>query len=301
MHDTHNDVVSDDGRVFTYGMEFVKISPGRFLMGSPESEQGRQPSEKRHNVIVAKRFYLAETTVTVKLWRKFAKETGYKTEAEMADGSWKLVESKHWRWQKILPKYDWIMAEDCVWNNPGFVQDENHPVTCVFWNDVQHFVDWLNVDVEFSYRLPSESEWEYACRAGSTELYFFGQRISRAQGNIHRPLMGAYRRYPCLSFLHKNKRTTPVKYHTANKWGLISMHGNVWEWCQDGSGEIAEIPKTYKENIKDPLCSDGVNRVLRGGSWAYSKTFCRSANRRIELPDYRASGIGFRLALTVEE
>lgn len=290
-----------DGKYSAHGMTFVKIPAGTFVMGSPESELGRHWTEKQHTVLISKDFYLSPMAVTVKLWRLFAKETGYETEAEEAGGSWKLVANEKWRWQKLLPKYDWIMAEDCVWHNPGFRQNEDHPVTCVSWNDVQHFIDWLNTDIGGGFRLPTEAEWEYACRAGSDDLYSFGSRLSKAQGNIHRSILGAYLRYPCLSFLHQNKRTSPVHSHTANRWGLIAMHGNVWEWCMDRSVEPSKIPITYTDHVKDPLGIDGVKRVLKGGSWAYSKKFCRSAHRRIQLPDYRASGIGFRLARSLPE
>lgn len=279
------------------GMTFVCIPPGEFLMGSPENESGRRSSELLHRVVITKGVNIQDTAVTVGLWRKFVIQQKYRSEAECNGGAWKLVEDESWNLQKIFPRYDWKMSEKCAWYNPGFLQCEDSPVTCVSWNDTQEFIRWLNKSNEFSFRLPTEAEWEYACRAGSRTPYSFGRKLSIRQGNMDRRFIDLYKRYPSFRFLHKNRRTYPVSHHASNAWNLHSMHGNVWEWCQDRSEGIAMVPETYIDDICDPLNETGSERVLRGGSWAYPKQFCRSAARRSQLPDYRASGIGFRLVV----
>ncbi len=283
------------------GMTFVYIPAGEFLMGSSENEPGRRPSELLHTVSITKGFNLQSTAVTVDLWSKFVEQQQYRTEAERTGGAWELVENKNWKLQRILPRYDWEMSEKCVWDRPGFPQGEDHPITCISWNDTQELIDWLNQSNEFSFRLPTEAEWEYACRAGSQQAYSFGRKLAIRQGNIDRRFLDLYKRYPAFKFIHKNRRTYPVSHHTPNSWNIHAMHGNVWEWCEDRSEGINVIPETYIDNICDPLNETGDERVLRGGSWAYLQKFCRSAARRSQLPDYRASGIGFRLVATLRK
>jgi hypothetical protein len=162
-------------------------------------------------------------------------------------------------------------------NNPAYFQDNpNNPVEKVSWDDVQVFIQKLNVSTAGLARLPTEAEWEYACRAGTTSRYSFGKDITAQQVNFDR-----------------NKgQTVPVKSLPANPWGLYEMHGNVWEWCQDWYGEYPAEP------VKDPQgVSAGVERVIRGGSWGSFGGSCRSAYRGRRVPDVRLISLGFRLVL----
>ncbi|MDM8537085.1 SUMF1/EgtB/PvdO family nonheme iron enzyme [Desulfobacterales bacterium HSG17] len=254
------------------GMEFVFIPFGSFMMGSPKEEVGRESDEYLHKVELTKGFFMQTTQVTVENWRGFA-ETGYKTEAETGDGAYGWTGSE---WKKDKKYY---------WDNPGFTQDDTHPVTCISWNDVQKFIKWLNKKDTRIYRMPTEAEWEYACRAGTTMPYYTGDTANEL-GKA-----GWYNN-------NSDGKTHPVGEKESNKWGLYDMHGNVWEWCQDTCDidkNYNNVTDTYIDGIKDPLCKKGSGRVIRGGSWYSRAQFCRSAYRNGRQPDYRDSPLGFRL------
>jgi len=157
----------------------------------------------------------------------------------------------------------------------------------VSWDDCRDFLQKINAMVpELDLRLPTEAQWEYACRAGTTTPFFFGQNITPEQVNYdgNFPYAGGkegeYR-----------EKTVEVKSLPVNPWGLYEMHGNVWEWCKDWYGEYPT------ESPVDPTGpAGGEHRVLRGGSWAHSGRSVRSANRNRDEPAYRFRRVGFRLA-----
>jgi formylglycine-generating enzyme required for sulfatase activity/serine/threonine protein kinase len=172
-----------------------------------------------------------------------------------------------------------------VGHNPSNFTGKNRPVECVSWEDAQRFCKKLNQRYGQRYRLPTEAEWEYACRAGTTTAYSFGDTISPDQANYNSPaaygsaLPGVVR-----------EETTPVGLFPANAWGLYDMHGNVWEWCADWYGLYPRgsfIDQTGPEA--------GTLRVLRGGSWYFNARNCRSACRARGAPGYRNSTVGFRI------
>ncbi len=259
--------------VNSIGIKFVYLPPGAFMMGSPYSEPNRNDEEVLHQVTLSKGFYMGSTEVTVGQWREFIKESGYKTEAEKTGGAIVKLGEK------------WVKEPGSYWDNPGFPQDENHPVTCVSLKDIQKFVLWLINRERKSYRLPTEAEWEYACRAGTDLPYSFGLSLPTSQANYNGNFpvpgnpKGEYR-----------QRTTPVDNFQPNAWGLYDMHGNVWERCQDRYGD-------YPQNsITDPEGpSLGSRRVDRGGSWDSHAGFCRSAYRGGSAPDEGSSILGFRI------
>lgn len=226
---------------------FRWIAPGTFWMGSPVSEPERLSRETQHEVTLTEGYWLADSACTQALW---------------------------------------IAVMD---NNPsGFEDDPNHPVENVSWNDSQRFVERLNAKIRnFEARLPTEAEWEYACRAGTSTPFSFGYNITPEQVNYNgnHPYAGGKKD------LYREK-TVPVKSLPVNPWGLYEMHGNVWEWCEDWFGDYPN------DAVINPTGAEtGVNRVLRGGSWIIYARDTRSANRfRLE-PDYRLISIGFRLAL----
>jgi len=229
---------------------FRRILPGRFLMGSPENEPERESfgsDETQHEVTLTHGFWLAETACTQAFWQA-------------------------------------VMG-----NNPsGFNDDPQNPVETVSWQDAQTFIARLNEWVPgLAARLPSEAEWEYACRAGTTTPFSFGQNITPEQVNYdgNYPYAGGRKG-------QYREKTVPVKTLPPNPWGLYEMHGNVWEWCQDWFGDYDPTPQ---QDPPGPL--EGQTRVLRGGPWIDLGRNVRSAIRDGDGPDSRGSSLGFRLAL----
>jgi len=165
-------------------------------------------------------------------------------------------------------------------DNPSEFKDvsDDCPVENVSWEECQGFIKRLNLmEGTGSYRLPTEAEWEYACRAGSTTCFCFG--ISESGLNAY-------------AWYDKNSkgRTHPVGRKKPSAWGLYDMHGNVWEWCQDWYGDY---PSGSVTNPIGP--SSGSNRVVRGGSWLNPASGCRAANRAVNSPERGCNYIGFRL------
>jgi formylglycine-generating enzyme required for sulfatase activity len=239
------------------GMAFVLIPAGTFLMGSDDKDRDASTNEKpQHRVTISKRFYMGKYEVTQAQW-----------EAVMGSSPYTL--------QRSNPFYDLPgMAER--------VRKPNNPVT-VSWNDAQDFIKRLNQKEGHNrYRLPTEAEWEYAARAGTTTAYSFG--------NDERQL-GRYAWYGedfATGSMH------PVGQKRPSPRGLYDIHGNVWEWVQDWYSEsyYANSPPT---DPKGP--TSGTGRVVRGGSWHQTATSWRSAFRKQYEPDYRGISIGFRLLL----
>ena len=269
------------------GMNLVLIRAGEFLMGSPDSDKDALDEEKpRHRVRITRPFYLGATAVTVGQFRKVAEATGLRTEAE-TDGDGGLGRNHATgKWEQD-PKY--------TWRNPGFAQTDDHPLVNVSWNDAVAFCNKLSEQEALKpdhlfgasspsggdgYRLPTEAEWDYACRAGSTTRFHYGDNEAS---------LGEYAWFRGNS----NGMTHPVGQKRANARGLRDMHGNVWEWCWDGYAA-----DYYKESPgADPLgLSQASARVFRGGGWNDDPRFARSADRRGYAPGYRDGSPGFRLA-----
>ena len=229
-------------------MDFVWIEPGEFLMGSPASEEGRWDNETQHQVTLTKGFYLGTYEVTQGQW-----------EAVMGTTPWE--------------------GRDYVQSNP------NHPAVYVSWEDAQAFINKLNSAVGRPiYRLPTEAEWEYAARAGTTTRWSFGDDERQ---------LGNYAWYYESAWDAGKKYGQPVGTKLPNPWGLYDMHGNVWEWCQDWDGDYPTSAQI------DPLGpSTGSYRVTRGGAFDFYVRGTRSANRDDSVPGRRDSYIGFRLLRT---
>ena len=254
-------------------LTFAYIPPGEFTMGSPDDDPGREDDEPQHKVTLTRGFYMQTTEVTVGQWRIFIDDTEYQTDAEKGDGCYNL---KSGSWEKIKGAY---------WDNPGFDQTDKHPVTCVSWNDAKKFVEWLNTQGKENYRLPTEAEWEYACRARTTTPFAFGKCLSTDDANYD----GNYPLEGCPKGEYRGK-TIPVVSLKANDWGLYDMHGNVWEWCEDWYGDYPS------GSVTDPVGpKTGSDRVIRGGSWNNNAANCRSANRNRNTPDNRNNNVGFRV------
>ena len=273
--------------VFTnsLGMKFVLIPAGSFVMGSPVGENGRAEDEKQHRVRLTKSFYLQTTEVTVGQFRHFVRATGYETEAETKGGCWVSTEGGGWK-----------KTKGSNWDNPGswetatYKQKDRHPVTCVSANDAKAFIQWLNRQEGKNYGLPTEAEWEYASRAGTSEPFGFGRCLSTDQANYGG--IGPFFLDCSKAYRVNRKRPIAVASLEANRWGLFDMHGNVSEWCQDWYDRYPE------GSVSDPKgASSGTERVMRGGHWGSKADGCRSAKRWRFPPNIGSDAVGFRLVL----
>ncbi|MDA1018266.1 MAG: formylglycine-generating enzyme family protein [Planctomycetota bacterium] len=261
------------------GMRLVDIPPGKFTMGSPEAEQGREAQETPHEVELTKGFYLGVHEVTVGQFRRFVRDANYQTDGQRdGKGGWGVNEAGS---IEMSGKY--------TWESPGFKQSDDHPVVLVTWNDAKAFCRWLSDKEQKEYRLPTEAQWEYACRAGTKTAYTFGNDPQQlpAYANVgDRPAAKPKDGY---------HQTAPVGRFKPNAFGLYDMHGNVWEWCED-----RYVPNSYRpEKQTDPTGpASGMARVQRGGGWSSSAKRCRSAARIGRHPSsYRGSYLGFRVVL----
>ena len=172
--------------------------------------------------------------------------------------------------------------------NPSFFKEcgDDCPVEQVSWNEVQEFIKQLNqVEGTIKYRLPTEAEWEYACRAGTQTPFSFGECLTSDEVNYN----GEHPFLQCERAIYR-KKPISAKGSPPNPWGLIGMHGNVWEWCRDWLGEYTVNPTT------DPTGpQSGVFRVIRGGGWNSYAAACRSGNRSGVKPNESFANLGFRL------
>ena len=285
------------GEVFRDGddcPEMVVIPAGQFLMGSPKPEAGRLISEEpEHWVRIAKPFALGHGTVTVGEFSRFVEASDYKTEAERSpeQGIWALDRDKA----------EWAQAKDKNWRNPGFAQDDRHPVVGVNWNDAQAYVKWLGEKTGKAYRLPSEAEWEYAARAWTTSARFWGDDPNHAchYANLaDRSLKTTHPKWPWP--IHECDdgyvETAPVGSFAPNAFGLYDMIGNVWEWQQDCWNESYRGAPDDGRAWESGRCG---RRVVRGGSWGDGPVLARAAFRLGVEPGNRNNNTGFRLARTL--
>jgi formylglycine-generating enzyme required for sulfatase activity len=228
------------------GMEFVWVPGGRFMMGSPQDEEGHLAHEGPVHEVVVNDFWMGKYQVNQKEW-------------------------------KI------IMGE----NPSHFKTGDRYPVESVSWDDCQTYIRQLNARSKHEFRLPTEAEWEYACRAGTTTPFYFGKTITTDQANYdgNNPYANSKRS------IHRGK-TTLVDHFKPNAFGLHDMHGNVWEWCEDVYDENA-----YTKHAKrNPIIQEGgSDRVLRGGGWSNSARNLRSASRFGDYSGFRFFNSGFRL------
>ena len=241
------------------GMAFVRIPAGSFLMGSPADEPYRGKGEIQHKVTISKPFYMQTTEVTIKQWQK--------------------VMGKPW--------YHIFMRPN---------KDGNLPVTRVCQYDIQKFLNKLNAMGEGTYSLPTEAQWEYAARAGSTTAYYWGNRIDCSRAMYANAEEGPDN---CAEAVERRglpeNSPAPVKSYAPNAWGLYDMSGNVWEWCRDWFG-----PYSAKAQIDPQGPDSGEMRVRRGGGWFSPKYSLRSANRAYGHPASRLSTTGFRVIRLID-
>jgi uncharacterized protein (TIGR02996 family) len=256
------------------GAPFALILAGTFWMGTPKGKGYRGSDEFHHPVTLVEPYFLGIYPVTVGEFRTFVQATGYRTDAERGDGTTGLV-GTGWRRE---PSY--------VWHSPGFPQADDYPATCLSWNDGQAMVNWLNEvegDMGRVYSLPTEEQWECACRAGGDGDYFWGN---------DRRLLGRYTWYD----RNADSRTHSVKTKLPNPWGLYHILGMIWEWC--GDGYVTWQATSSRKRQRQPSVNPNVHAV-RGGSWANDADLCRTAYRVSYSKDTRYTASGIRLAVSV--
>ena len=260
--------------------EMVVVPAGTFRMGSPSWEPGRTDREgPAHEVTFHRPFALGVHEVTVAEFGRFVDETGHRTgsSCDVWEGS------------------EWEDRAGLGWRDPGFGQGGGHPVVCASWNDARAYVKWLSLRTGEAYRLPSESEWEYAARAGTETARYWGEGES-GQCRYANGADATTAFYGGMRCNDGHAWTAPVGSFEANSWGLRDMLGNVWEWTEDcWNDSYARAPADGSAwEIGD--CS---HRVFRGGCWGSAPRILRSANRNGRFTGDRNFDIGFRVARTL--
>jgi len=274
------------------GMKLMRIAPGTFMMGSPKDEAGRDVDEEQHAVQITRPFYLGKHEVTVGQFRSFVKAASYRTEPERDGEGGSAYTEQHGTWMFVgrKPEYNW--------SKTGFPRNDDHPVSNVTWNDAVAFCDSLSRKEGRKYRLPTEAEWEYSCRAGTTTRYYNGDREEGLVAVANIADASGKRKFPAwktaVSYDDGFPFTAPVGQFQANAWGLHDMHGSLWEWC----GDWYDTNYYQQSARQDPQgAAAGTLRVARSGCWNEGSRTCRSADRSKSAPSYRSSGVGFRVVL----
>jgi formylglycine-generating enzyme len=276
-------------------MNLALVPAGKFLMGSPETEAGRDAYETQHEVRISKPFYMGVTHVTVDQFAAFVRDSDYRTDAEKAGWS-NGFEIKD-------GKIEFKKVEGCSWRNPTFAQKGDHPVVQVTWNDAQAFCAWLSKKSGRTVELPTEAQWEYACRAGTKTAYPWGDNPDDGKGwdncadqSLRGKTPVGYGGEGFFSWDDGFAFTAPAGTFKANALGLYDMHGNVWQWCQDRHGD--DGVDYGREAAVDPTGQEtGNKRVLRGGTWISAPRGCRSAYRGWLEPDQGYDNGGFRVVV----
>jgi formylglycine-generating enzyme required for sulfatase activity len=285
------------------GMTLALVPAGEFRMGAPEDDDLAEKAEKpQHRVRIRRAYYVGVHEVTLGQFRAFVKATGFKTAAETDGGGTSGYDAASRGFVYNSSKYSW--------HDPGYPQDDSHPVVNVNWHDARAFCDWLSKKEGRTYRLPTEAEWEYACRAGTTTRFYTGDAVEGLKAVANLGDQSLARRWDTATVKKSGidpkiikfrpwddgfAFTAPVGSFQANALGLFDMLGNVGEFCGDGyqadyyGQSPEEDPTGPREKTK--------GHVVRGGTFLNGPVVVR-ATSRIECPDaYRNYVIGFRVVL----
>jgi formylglycine-generating enzyme required for sulfatase activity len=290
-----SDVLAEQPEITnSIGMKLMFVPAGKFTMGSPLDEQGRDTDEEQHEVEITRSFYLGKYEVTKGQFRSFVSDTDYRTEPERdgAGGSGYSEQAGVWKLEGRKPQY--------TWRDNGFPQTDDHPALNVTWNDAVAFCDWLSHKEGRKYRLPTEAEWEYSCRAKTTTRYYSGDDEATLAHVANLADPSAKRKIPAWRTTTSHDDgyvfTAPVGQLRPNAFGLHDMHGNLWEWCADWYDA-----DYYKSSPRQdpPGPASGTVRVARSGCWNEGLRTCRAADRSKGVPSYRSSGVGVRVLLAL--
>ena len=265
--------------------ELVVVPAGSFMMGSPASEAGRQDDEGPQRRVRVERFALGWYEVTRAEYAVFARATGRGD----GGGCYAVDGDGAWGW-----------SDDASWRSPGFRQTDDHPAVCVSWDDASAYVRWLSRETGREYRLPSESEWEYAARGGTSSSRYWGEGSSSQCGYANGADASAKRRFEGLTVASCDDGrvfTVPVGTFRANGFGVLDVLGNVTEWVEDcWHDDYRGAPSDGRAWTGGGDCG---LRVLRGGSWHNSPRYLRSSDRGRSAAGLRFDDRGFRVSRTL--
>jgi formylglycine-generating enzyme required for sulfatase activity len=267
-----------EGKHFTnrLGMKLVRIEPGEYVMGSPPTDSMRQEGEDQRVVRIRQPFYLGQFEVTYEQFEAFVKDAHHITDAEKISPNGHPFGGCGWSPRNHNVRF----SSEFNWRNSGYRQSPDHPVGNVSWDDAAAFCNWLTGYDGYRYDLPTEEEWEYACRAGSKTRFPFGDdpkdifQYARVTRESPAGLLGFFDR------LREDvlPGPDPVGSHRPNDWGLYDMMGNQWEWCLDGYAGWEDCRRA-RSPIRHQSLGSPLIRVCRGGSWDSGVNGLRSAHR----------------------
>lgn len=267
------------------GLEFVWVPGGCFGMGSPPQETGRKNDEGPAHEVCEDGIWMGRTEVTNGAFLRFVEATGYRTDAEREGFAWGLKDR------------NLVKRPGDSWKQTGYEQTEGHPVVNVSWNDARAMVEWLSGRTGLTFRLPTEAEWEYGCRAGTQTARFWGDDPGLAclYANVadreHKKKFPEFLIHDCSDgFVF----TAPAGRYQPNAFGLFDMLGNVSEWCEDPYAKDVYATHTRKN---PQAAAHGPDRVIRGGGFRGKPDTVRCADRQKHDAAHRRGGLGFRLVL----
>ncbi len=277
------------------GIKFIPLPAGEFLMGSPPllDAYAAESEKPQHRVTIPAGRSLADREVTVGQFRRFVADTEYKTESESNLKPSVTYDLRSGLRFHVLEN----RLTTTTWQRPGYDQTDDHPVVNVSWSDAVAFCDWLTRKDGRMYRLPTEAEWEYACRAGTQSRYEFGEdpeQLSRFGNVADASYKKAKPRAKTITITSDDGfvYTAPVAHFEPNSWGLFDMYGNVMEWCADNYWS----DYYQSSGTADPRGPSRAEfKVIRGGCFINEAKFCRSANRAWMEPKKRLNILGFRV------
>jgi len=304
------------------GQKLVLIPAGEFLMGGPQKPEEvikNYPADKltpddfsdeypQHRVKISKPFFMCRYETTVGQFKKFIAATKYVTEGERdtndrgrGPGAWGFNAAEQ-KFEGRDPKYNW--------KNPGFAITDDMPVVNVSWNDAIAFLKWLSQEEKRTYRLPTEAEWEYACRAGTTTQYWSGddqETLAKIANICDHDFFAKYPKYYEEARLLKGRDghvlPAAVGSYRPNAFGLYDMHGNAWEWTNDWYSDTYYQACYAQGTVADPQGpqkEDGV-KIRRGGAWHTLPVWCRASFRNINTTISRYPNLSFRVVMNVPE
>jgi formylglycine-generating enzyme required for sulfatase activity len=262
-------------------MRMLQVPSGSVQIGSPLDQRGREQDETPHSIHFRKPFFMGATEVTRGQFAAFVRATGYRTEAERRG------------WAHGWHDGAWGRAKGLTWRKCGFPQSDLHPVVCVTWNDAKAFCEWLSREDGRTVALPTERQWEYACRAGAKTAFHWGdgpQDAKRRCNVADRTAAGRFAGWATFPLTDGHVFTAPVGGFRPNAWGLHDMHGNVFEWCRD---RYAPYPT---RELPTPKAEPNAG-VVRGGAFDSFPALCRCASRRRRALHTASHCIGFRVVM----